>query len=138
MDTNVIIAYIDVKDPNHKKAKKLLGRLKRKVTSKLALVEMASVYSRAGIEDPVAVAIYSVEKAGVEIVDVDFNNMLTVALELSSVTKLRTLDLLHVTACKLIGAKRFVTFDEDIVAKLSDVKEKLGIEAVSDSKTVTE
>ncbi len=99
---------------------------------------MASVYSRAGIEDPVAVAIYSVEKAGVEIVDVDFNNMLTVALELSSVTKLRTLDLLHVTACKLIGAKRFVTFDEDIVAKLSDVKEKLGIEAVSDSKTVTE
>ncbi|MCD6244260.1 MAG: hypothetical protein J7J65_03370 [Candidatus Korarchaeota archaeon] len=50
-------------DPNHGRAVKLL-EAPNKASSFLALVELASVYSRAGFEDPQALAIYSVEEAG--------------------------------------------------------------------------
>lgn len=132
VDTNVIISYMDELDSNHAKAVALLEKLKNEklVASKLTLVELASVYSRAGLKDPIALAIYSIEEVGVHIANIDFNEVLTSAFRLADELKLRTLDLLHIAACKLIGANRFATFDKDIIGKKNLVS-KLGIDIVT-------
>ncbi len=133
IDTNAVIAYVDELDPNHDIANDLLKSLKgNKVVSKLTLVELASVYSRASLNEPLALALYSVKRVKAKIADVDFNEALTHALKLAPLLKLKTLDLLHVAICKAIGAKAFVTFDRDIVAK-TNMMHKIGIEVVTKS-----
>ncbi len=131
VDTNVIIAFIDELDPNHSKAVELLKSLKGdRVVSKLTLIELASVYSRANLDDPLALSIYSVKHIGAKVVDIDFNEILIHAFKLAPLLKLRTLDLLHVAACKIMNAKYFVTFDRDIISK-SSLIEKIGIKIVT-------
>jgi len=131
IDTNVIIAFIDELDPNHDRANKLLKTLKDdRVVSKLTLIELASVYSRAKLDEPLALAIYSVERIKAKIIDINFNEVLIQAFKLAPFLKLRTLDLLHVAMCKVIGAKLFVTFDKDIIAKANVIRE-IGIEIVT-------
>ncbi len=131
IDTNVIIAFIDERDPNHGKAVELLESLEGdRVVSKLSLVELASVYSRAGLDESLALSIYSIKRIGARIVDVDFNEVLLHAFKLAPLLKLRTLDLLHVAACKVIGAKLFVTFDKDIISK-SSLIDRIGIKIIT-------
>ncbi len=131
VDTNVIISFVDGLDPNHEKALKVLGSLKdNKIVSKLTLIELASVYFRAGLEDPLALAIYSIRHSSLELADVDFNIVLGNAFKLASILNLRTLNLLHVSVCKTFGAKFFVTFDKDIVGS-SEALRKMGIEVVT-------
>ena len=131
IDTNVIIAFIDERDPNHGKAVELLESLEGdRVVSKLSLVELASVYSRAGLDESLALSIYSIKRIGARIVDVDFNEVLLHAFKLAPFLKLRTLDLLHVAACKVIGAKLFVTFDKDIISK-SSLIDRIGIKIIT-------
>ena len=62
--TNIIVSYMDEADANHSKAAKLIQSLRgeKLVTSRLALVKLASVYSRAGLEDPLALALYSIKE----------------------------------------------------------------------------
>ncbi|MEM3984336.1 MAG: hypothetical protein QW630_07445 [Sulfolobales archaeon] len=48
---NLIVSYIDEADPNHEKA-----------------VELVSVFSRAGLEEPVALALYSVRSIKADMV----------------------------------------------------------------------
>ncbi|MCC6056842.1 MAG: PIN domain-containing protein [Desulfurococcaceae archaeon] len=58
IDTNVTISFVDEADPNHGKALKLVNKLSRdRVASMLTLVELTSVYSRAGLEKPLALAV---------------------------------------------------------------------------------
>jgi predicted nucleic acid-binding protein len=46
IDTDVIISFVDEKDPNHEKALRLVNKLpKDRATSMLTLVELASIYS---------------------------------------------------------------------------------------------
>jgi len=124
VDTNVIISFVDRLDPNHEKAHKLLESSKDiKVVSKLSLVELASVYFRAGLEDPLALAVYSTKHCKLELVDVDFNLVLANAFKLASLIKLRTLNLLHVSVCKSIGAKSFLTFDKEILENADILRE---------------
>ena len=131
IDTNVIIAFIDDLDPNHSKAVDLLRSSKEdKVASKLTLIELASVYSRANLEDPLALAIYSVKYAGIRVVDINFNEVLIHAFKLAKLLRLRTLDLLHIATCKIMNAPRFATFDKDIISK-SGLIERIGIEVVT-------
>ena len=53
LDTNIVIANIDEKDPNHNNVVKQLGGISgRRLVSRLTLVELASVYTRAGLETP--------------------------------------------------------------------------------------
>jgi hypothetical protein len=42
----------------------------------LTLVELASVYSRAGLEEPLPLVMYSVRSVGAEVVEVDFSEVL--------------------------------------------------------------
>lgn len=49
----LVISYIDELDPKHDDAAKLLGALKgSRVASRLILLELVSVFSRAGLSDP--------------------------------------------------------------------------------------
>ena len=131
LDTNVIISYIDELDPNHGRAMELLRSIKDdRVVSRLTLVELASVYSRAGLLNPLALSLYSIRRVNARIAEVDFNSVLQTSLKLAELVKLRTLDLLHIAACKTIGAKTFVTFDKEIISK-SNLIEKLGIKVIS-------
>lgn len=130
LDTSIIISYIDEADPNHTKALKIFDKLdERRITSRLTLVELTSVYSRAGLDDPLALAIFSINKAEAEIGEVDFNKILTNALKLSRLLKLRTLDLLHITACKTLGATKFATLDKGIMAKKENIA-NIGIKII--------
>jgi predicted nucleic acid-binding protein len=84
IDTNVIISFINEADPNHGKALKLVNKLSRdRVVSMLTLVELAielaSVYSQAGLEKPLALTLYSIEVVNAGIADADFNNVLKTA-----------------------------------------------------------
>ncbi len=52
---DTIISYIDEAGSNHEKAREFLERLEAElVASRLTLVELPSVYARAGFEDPQA------------------------------------------------------------------------------------
>ncbi len=130
IDTNVIISYVDQLDQNHGKARRLLDTLNGdRVVSELTKVELASVFSRAGFEDPLALSLYSIRKVDARIVNADFNRVLIKAAEISHRLKLRTLDLLHITVASLIGAQKLVTFDRDILSK-SNLISKFGIEVI--------
>ena len=133
IDTNIIVSYMDEADANHSRAVKLIQSLRgeKLVTSRLALVELASVYSRAGLEDPLALALYSIEESGVELAEIDFNDALSQAFRLSAELRLRTLDLLHIMASKLLGAKYFATFNKDVISK-KDLVARIGIRVISD------
>ena len=132
LDTNIVIANIDEKDPNHNSVVKLLGSISdRKFVSRLTLVELASVYTRAGLENPVALAMYSVERAGAGIAGVDFNEVLEKAVLHAERLRLRTLDLLHVVVSSILGCKVFFTLDTDIINKSEKIKEELDITVVT-------
>ncbi len=131
LDTNVVIAFVDELDPNHGRALKFLRRLKGdRVVSELTLVELASVYSRAGLRNPLSLALYSVEVVGAKVVRAGLGEVLRQAFKLAPTLRLRTLDLIHVATCKVIGADLFATFDKDIVAKRDAVRE-VGVEVVT-------
>lgn len=132
LDTNIVIANIDEKDPNHNSVVKQLGGISgRRLVSRLTLVELASVYTRAGLENPVALAMYSVEKAGASIAGVDFNEVLEKAVLHAERLRLRTLDLLHVVVSSILGCKVFFTLDTDIVNKSEKIKEELDITVIT-------
>ena len=58
IDTNIIISFMDELDINHKRAISLLSKLSNKlIVSKLTLIELADVYARAGLENPVSLAL---------------------------------------------------------------------------------
>jgi len=132
LDTNVIIAYMDVKDPNHSKAERLLKLIKdeAKVVSELTKIELASVYSRGNVSDPQAFAIYSINEVEARIIRVDFSRVLLEAFKLSSALKLRTLDLLHISICKIAGIERFATFDRNIIARKKEL-DKINIRIIT-------
>lgn len=104
----------------------LSGIRGRRVVSWLTLVELSSVYSRAGMEHPSALALYSIEKVGAELADLDMETVIREALKLSSRLRLRTLDLLHISASIQAGCKFFMTLDREIRRK-SEELENMGI-----------
>uniref|UniRef100_A0A7J2U2Z9 PIN domain-containing protein n=1 Tax=Ignisphaera aggregans TaxID=334771 RepID=A0A7J2U2Z9_9CREN len=133
IDTNVIISFVDEKDPNHEKALMLINKLpKDRATSMLTLVELASVYSRAGLEKPLALALYSIDVVKARIIDTDFNTVLRKALTYTHQLELRTLDLLHIVTASTIGCKKFVTFDSEIIRRSNAIANALGIEVVAE------
>jgi len=49
---------------------------KDSVVPRLTLAELASIYLQAGLENPLALALYSIEVVNAGIADADFNNVL--------------------------------------------------------------
>jgi len=131
LDTNVLISYIDEADPNHGRARELVDELDVKVVSELTLVELGSVFSRAGLENPVALAYYAVRRVGAETLRLDFKSVSRVALRIAPILGLRTLDLLHVAICLANNVGSIATFDSDILGKRGDL-EGLGLKVLGD------
>ncbi len=130
VDTNVIVSFIDEADPKHEEAVKVLGEYSdAKVVSWLSLIELSSVYSRAGIANPTSMAIYSVEETGAKLLDLDMEDVYKRAFKLSKDLRLRTLDLLHISACITAGCKYFMTFDKEIRSSAPKLN-KLGVEII--------
>jgi len=131
LDTNIIISYVDELDPNHERAKRLFSTLEgNRVVSRLTLVELTSVFSRANLDNPIAFALYSIEKSGAKVKDVDFNNVIVKAPGLAKDLKLKTLDLLHLAICAEINAESFATFDESIISKSEDIYRVLKVRII--------
>jgi len=135
LDTNILIANIDEEDPHHSGVEVLLNNIShRRAVSELTLVELVLVFSRGGLKDPVALAVFSVERVGARIVKVDFEEVLKKAIDYTVRLKLKTLDLLHVVISSLIGCSEFATLDKDIVNKAEEIAETLNIKVVSITK----
>lgn len=132
LDTSVIISYVDELDSKHQDAKKLFKVLEsNRVISKLNLVELISIFSRANLDNPMAFALYSIEQSGAKVIDVDFNNVIAKAPKLAQELKLRTLDLLHLLTCAEIRAYFFATFDETVINRSEEISRVLKIKIVS-------
>ena len=132
LDTNILISAVDEKDPLHLKALELLNKYKRvrRIVSELTLVELASVYSRAGFEDSLVYALATIKSLNAEIVEIDYNKVLKKAFRYSREFRLKTLDLLHVVTAIMVNAKYFATFDKDIIGKKQIIR-KYGVAIVT-------
>ena len=120
---------MDLKDPNHDKAERIISNIssEKKVVSMLVLVELASVYSRARLEKPLELALYSLELIGAEVAEVDYDEALRRAFKMAPILNMKTLDLLHIIVCSLIKSDKFATLDQEIISKSNIVLEALGI-----------
>lgn len=129
---------MDELDQNHALALELLKRIesKDKAASKITLLELASVYSRAALENPLALAHYSIRKVRGKMLDTDLNKTSDEAFKLAPTIKLKTLDLLHIAACKTLKIKKILTFDEDMTSKKNAIEE-IGIEVVHSLKATS-
>jgi len=81
--------------------------------------------------EPLSLAIYSVKSVRAEIVEIDFNKVLRDAFSRAPILKLRTLDLLHITACRAAGCEEFATLDSDIVNKSEAISKELGVKVIT-------
>jgi predicted nucleic acid-binding protein len=133
VDTNVVVAYINKRDPLHMHAVQLVEELKeyKLVVSDLVLVELYAVYSRTmSLNDLELEALveYSITRLGADVSHVDCTRLLSEAQRHVHVLRLKTLDLLHVVSAYLLGARGIATFDKDIIAKRRVVEKTLGLE----------
>jgi len=134
IDTCVIVSYVDEADPNHQRALRLVSRLGGdRVVSILSLVELASVYSRAGFGEPLALAFYSVKKVRARVARLDFNEVLREAFARAPALRLRTLDLLHLVACGVLGCREFATLDTEVVKRSEAISRELGVTVVTET-----
>jgi predicted nucleic acid-binding protein len=132
IDTCVIVSYVDEADPNHERAVRLVEGLGgERFVSMLSLVELASVYSRAGLGEPLPLAVYSVRAVGGRVAGLDFNKVLREAFERAPALKLRTLDLLHLVACRAAGCEEFATLDAGVAGRADAVSRELGVRVVT-------
>ncbi len=132
IDTNVIISYVDEKDPNYDKVVAMSMQLDReRVVSQLTLLELASIYARAELEKPIPLAMYSIKRIGASIVEADLNIVMKESLRHVPTLRLKTLDLLHITIAKTIGAKSIATLNKDIAKKANVIKDTMGIEVIT-------
>lgn len=117
----VMVSYVNERDDLHERSIEVLNGLKSEmVTSDLVIVELASVFSRvtgASGEELEALVEYTLTKIGAEIIEVNWMYVFSLVRELAGDPKLRTLDLLHITAAFLAGTKIFLTFDRGILFK---------------------
>jgi hypothetical protein len=67
---------------------------------------------------------------GIHVPDIDMNEVLNGAAEIAPGIRMRTLDLLHISACIEMNAGTFITLDYEFVEK-RHVLSDLGISVVS-------
>ncbi|MCL7391500.1 MAG: PIN domain-containing protein [Thaumarchaeota archaeon] len=132
IDTNVIVSYVDEKDPYHDKVVNTSMQLDReRIVSQLTLLELASIYARAELEKPIPLAMYSIKRFGASIVEADLNIVMRESLRYVPMLRLKTLDLLHITIAKAVGAKSIATLDKDIAKKADLIKDTMAIEVIT-------
>ncbi len=128
LDTSFILSLAVKSDVNHGRAVKLEKKLREPVVSKLVVVELYSVFSRLS-DEPEPMARYAIKRSGAELREIDLNEAVELSIMMAERLKLKTLDLMHASLARMMGADRFVTFDDDIRRK---GLQPLGLEVISE------
>ena len=123
IDTNVIIAFINNRDSNHARALKIFNYSNRKVTSMIAVLELKSVLSRTTklSVDEIEAFVDYLPEINVEVPEVDANKIIRNATDIAVRIRMKTLDLLHISASIIIGADAFITFDREFIEKEKEI-----------------
>ncbi len=119
IDTNVIISFLNSKDVNHARALKTFKNIGEMVTSPIAVLELKSVLSRTTSlgEDEIEAFVDYLPEIDVEVPEVEMGRILSNAIEIAGKIKMKTLDLLHLSASMILEAEDFVTFDREFAEK---------------------
>lgn len=132
-DTSVIILAIS-KDSRREIAIRELST--GGITSELGFVELVSYLSRNLNDNPLPYAIRILDEFNIEVKSVptrentplgEIGRVFSLALEIASKVKLRTLDLLHVSYAILLNADKIVTADKEF-EKAKDFLLEKGVE----------
>ena len=131
IDTNVIISFISKSDVNHSRALRILDNNEGKVTSPVAILELKSVLSRTtdlGVDEIEAFADYLAE-IKIEVPEVDMNKVLNNASDIATTIRMKTLDILHLSASMILDVNGFVTFDHEFLEKKNEI-EGIGLKII--------
>ena len=124
VDTNVIISFLNNRDTNHARALKIFDNKDRKVTSTVPVLELKSVLSRTtklSLDEIKAFVDYFPEN-DVEVPEVDTNKIIRKAIEIAVRIRMKTLNLLHISASLIIEADTFITFDREFIEKKKEIE----------------
>ncbi|HDI73702.1 MAG TPA: PIN domain-containing protein, partial [Candidatus Korarchaeota archaeon] len=105
----------------------------KNVVSELTIAELYSVVSRVvGVpgEELDALVEYMVEASGAHLIQVEWSDVFRRAYVMAGELKLKTLDLLHVSAALVMKAREFVTLDKEIIGRGSVVERLTGVRVV--------
>ncbi|MCL5783432.1 MAG: PIN domain-containing protein [Candidatus Thermoplasmatota archaeon] len=132
IDTNVIISYLNGKDINHSKALNLFKQVGDKVTSQIGILELRSMLSRTSNlnENEIEAYIEYLPEIGIKIPEIDINEVFSNAGEIAFKVKMKTLDTLHISACIILNANTFMTFDREFAEKKHVISD-MGVTVIS-------
>lgn len=74
------------------------------------------------LREPTGSTPYSLRRTGARLRQVGFDRVLIQAFKLAGTLRLRSLDLLHVTTAKTMGANAIATLDKDIIRRVEEVR----------------
>ncbi len=125
VDTNVIIACINDNDTNHSRAPKVIDGTAEMVTSPIATLELRSVLSRTTTltESEIGAYVDYLDEIRVKVPKINLESVFLMAEEISCKTKMKTLNVLHLSACLILRADAFVTFDKEFIEKERTIQE---------------
>ncbi len=94
-----------------------------RVTSPVAVLELKSVLSRTTnlSVDEIEAFVDYLPEINVEIPEVSMNKIISNAIEIAVRLRMRTLDLLHISASMIIEADAFITFDREFIEKEKEI-----------------
>ncbi|BDC18848.1 PIN domain-containing protein [Acidianus sp. HS-5] len=124
IDTSLVLALVNEKDPNHNMAIKIYPKDGERIVSKLVLVELYSVYSRRvkiSNEELEALVNYTLSKCKCELEEIDFDKVIDLAVKISNKVKLKTLDLLHLSASILLESE-ILSLDKEIIEAKNKIR----------------
>ena len=117
----------------HLAARRLLDTVPReaRIASPLVQLELLSVTARKAAdalpEEVEALVEYSLRETGVRVLQLDWHSLIASAMEFAPLLRLRSLDLLHVTAAYILDADEIITLDKDIIRKSALIEKHLGL-----------
>ncbi|QIW22845.1 type II toxin-antitoxin system VapC family toxin [Sulfolobus sp. S-194] len=127
IDISVIIALINEKDPNHEKAFANYPKDGERLVSKLVVIELYSVFFRTmklSDEELDALVDYALNKCDCKVKDIELNKIFDMALRICNRVKLKTLDLLHLSASIIMGSE-MISLDKELLEAKKLIENKL-------------
>ncbi len=125
IDTSVIISYLNEKDVNHSRALETLNQIGDMVISQIVTLELRSVLARTTNLNEYEIEAYIeyLSEIKLKVSEIDFNDVFSNAEEIAFKIKMKTLDTLHLSACMILNANTFVTFDNEFTEKKNAIAE---------------
>ena len=123
IDTNVIISFLNIRDVNHARAVKVFDNKDQMITSPVTVLEIKSVLSRSTnlSEDEIEAFIDYLPEINVAVPEVNMDKIINNSIEIAVRVRMKTLDILHISASMMLEADTFVTFDSEFTAKEKEI-----------------